>query len=290
MAIHHTPTGGGGGFDPAQGAAFGNDISVDGHITCNAGFTIKGNSIYALSASDAVALYSNVTTGNISIGGALTTGAITFGVPAGTGSHLIQSGTASGTATLRIANSASATNVQALRLINSNDAANANKAVDLEFAGDAAGFVGFRIRAKASQAQKWNHASQRTEVVFSKTTGTTMSDVLKIDPLSRLVVLGGYCSGYTRLTTGTAATVGDSESCIIYDAAFASHTLTMPAHANLADGMEIVIAATAAVTTFTLAAGAGSTGGVLNAPTTLAAGDRLCYKYLFSQLKWVRIG
>ena len=92
----------------------------------------------------------------------------------------------------------------------------------------------------------------------------------------------------TGFNVNCANTANNQWQVIAPAAGYAAGTLTLPAVAGCADGQEILVNITQAVTTFTVALN-GATAA-LGAPTTLAANGFFRLRYQLAYTTWYRVG
>lgn len=131
------------------------------------------------------------TTGNITVGPALSSGTITLGNAAGTGVHVITSTPVAASPSLQInANQAATATVLALGNVNAGTAS--GKSVDLLFGADATPFTGARIRAISTNAFAWNSASQQASLRFAVGYGTALQESLVIKSSSTTAGTGPF--------------------------------------------------------------------------------------------------
>lgn len=91
--------------------------------------------------------------------------------------------------------------------------------------------------------------------------------------------------GYVVPTTGTTIQYPNATSEYVLNPAGTLAALTVAFPTNPTDGQNIIVTATQTITALTLTTIVGT---ILNAPTTIAAGQSFEYKYLSTQTLWVR--
>jgi hypothetical protein len=229
--------------------------------------TSSSSAVFGIAAAGATTQLgsSTQTTGAINIGPGLTSGIITLGNAAGTGTHVIQSAPAANTTPVAQIKGNLASGVVGLALVNVSAATTANKFVDLFFCGDAGAFIGGTIRTNSTQAFAWNSASQLMEMVFAVGVGTSLTASAKISKGGVLTALRGFATNYVYNTnTGATATtinlvVNDNHVHFGGTSQLNAATVNLPAATVLVDGTEFTLSTGAfGVTALTLNAGAGT--------------------------------